>query len=402
MPDKTDLFYMPLKIEDLWRSTMLWDSDAQFIYRLLLEVHWLQRGILPKKIPMLRKLCRLEGWKLARFEEAFQEVQGAGADRWEKPKFQEDEFGLYNARGRAILREVWEPRVTGHKGNLKQWGCRPCRENGKPIDLGDGWVRECPQCKLDLWSGFEEIPWLPTLVPKKGGPRDPTLGSSTFEAGEPTPTIARKKKKPQRPKPKPKAKSIERAPELDLKPANPNNSEAAFCLAIESVVGEVLDSARMFNQDEAKMVMGLYEEGIPAEVAVRTIRDVGRRYAAKNPNRPLRTVKYFLAGDNGGAIRESWAQIKKLQDATASDDVVAKAAPVSRDSRSWEKIRSSIADKVSREEFDTWFAHLPVAEATPGRIVLKCPNQAIQGILQADFREVLDASRGGIAVDFVS
>jgi len=351
---------------------MGWGADAQLLYRLLIEVHWIQRGILPRETKKLRLLSRLD-WSTRHFNRVFAEIQDC---QW-GAKFREDKHGLYNQKGRDMLLAAWESRVNVRVGKLRQWGYQTCRERDRPNKLGNGWVRICPSCHVDLWTDFEKIPWLERQIfPGKTAPeRPPPIAAK--KAAEPPPVVAR--------------------------------SASNYVLEIEEIVQETLETNRIFSAEETKLVEELGEDGIPVEVVGRTIRDTLRRFKLEDPNKSIGTIKYFLVGKQGGAIRTAWRKIQRLQEPEQLSVLLPEQDAVTVvESEEWGRILEELAKLLTSEELEIWFRPLRVVTeevSTNGKgsqIKVAAPTRSIASIIQCDFYDVLTEAAGGSTVEIES
>lgn len=236
--------YMPLWVADLVDAVRGWPDDPRNVYVWLLMAHWTELGILPDDSEQLQRLALVSHWPPERFAAAWDVIQGKGS--WKKPKFDSDEFGLYNARGREIFAEKMALQINGHRGSLKQHGCPQCRQAGRPTRLGDGWVRHCPSCNTDLWARFQLPPWMPNTLPSEGD--EP---SSTTEPDE---------------------KSAER-----------------FARAVEEAAQRVLGFARPLSGDEGRLVLDWHRAGVPEGLVVEALETAMK----KRKNKPPRSLRYF-------------------------------------------------------------------------------------------------------------
>lgn len=362
-----DLFLMPLNVTAIRRSTLGWSFEAAALYRLLLEAQWMQNGVLPVDLKRLKQVACWTGTP-RKFERAFGEIQGDGHPH--QPKFIEDDLGLFNPKGRAALREVWEKQVASRRGNLKQHGCPSCRQRGQAnvADFKDceGWIRRCPRCQLDLWDMFSPIPWLPHLLP----------ADRADERQEPVQAEER----------------VEPQSQMEL---------SEYCLAVESATADVLGFARPFSAEEASEVMKLHDEGIPLEVVIRTMRSVARR----KKGRAIKTVLYFLKGPSGGAIRDHWNSIQATSEPDFGPEPGGQATigrPVEVECEPWQQILESIRSAVSADEFRMWFSPLRIVEFERSRITAQCPSESIRGIVEGEYRGVIDLHSQRYAVALVA
>ena len=136
---------------DYQLGTATLTPEARGIYHELLMVQFQQRGRLPKDVRKLRELSRHSLWSLQRFRRFWNELVETG-------KFKEDDRGFYNERMELTVAEAVGTTVglskRGRLGGRAKWGCRRCREDGKPMKPGSmtGAETKCPICGRYPWG----------------------------------------------------------------------------------------------------------------------------------------------------------------------------------------------------------------------------------------------------------
>jgi len=337
--------YMPLWVTSLLDATKAMAPEPRLVYYELLFVHWSEHCVLPDDVEALQRLARLTTWPAKRFRSAWNSLQAGGKTK--RPKFVGDHFGLYNPRGRTVYRESIEKVAAAHLGSLKQHGCPECRARGQKVDLGDGWLRLCPRCGVDLWLRFPHLPWLPSLLPPI-----PTRGRVVVPRSVP--------------------RDVERE---------------AYALAVEEAFLTVLSTARTLSPTEGEIILEWYAQGIPLEIVVTAMSEV----ASRRGRRPQR-LAYFR-----GVVAEQWAAHQKLTAAATPVEPVAAAT----ESVLWSEILERLQARLGVEEVAAWLRPLDVVEETPSSLVLAAPNPSFLHLVMR-FREAIALAAGeGVSVRLV-
>lgn len=354
MPGSSLLPYMPTWLDRLSDATRVWDADPRLIYYELLFAHWRELCILPTDLVELQRLARVESWGRDRFRHAWEAIQGRGS--WKPPKFAQDEHGFYNRAGRQFFIKALGSVVRNHKGTLKQHGCRPCREAGHRVDLGEGWVRHCPRCQYDLWDEFPAVPWFPTYLPIVGSGAAPSPPSAEEEA-----------------------------------------AMAVYRDKIAHTFMETTRQARQLTPDEAMLITTWYRTEVPAQV----ILDLVSARAQRQRGRPPRYLTYFAEAVSEAVSRAeeaaAAAPIRRRRNGKELEHVaLAARAPIIVSDR-WTALLPQLRKRLGVETFRTYFKPLGVQAETGQEIVLQYPSQHFQAVLE-EHRPLLEELLAPLAV----